>query len=140
MGEDADAKEGNESERQMKEHFAQLTDVCAQSVTEGWLDVYQTTYEQLKEDAHSRPHVDGGEEKNEQMGEEKGEGQVEEEEEEWVVKESAEAASMKGPFTARELMDEAHDGVVKATAVVRKVGTTVWQPIDAMSWWTHSAG
>ena len=117
--EEGEGEKMGEGERERKLAFAQLTDLCAQSVTEGWLDVYQCTHEQLMEESKE----DGEEKGNAKEGEE----------EEYVVKASVEASSMQGPFTVRELVEAVRNGeVTAAEAVVRKVGTTAWEPLQSM--------
>ena len=137
MEDEGEGKEANAADEERKAQFLQLTDLCAQSVSEGWLDVYQCTHQQLSEESKRWPPVAAGRQVEEVKGEEKG---AEEEADEWVVKESAVASGMQGPYTARELLEELQNGAVNGDAVVRKVGATTWQPLQAMPWWKPPAG
>ena len=120
--------------------FSQLTDLCAQAVSEGWLGVYQLRWEQLNREQHSwtQPapvdHTSGGGDQQMKVGQKEGEGNGEqgEEEEEWVSKASASSTSVQGPFSRRELLALYGRGAggADSAAVVRKVGATAWQPIS----------
>ena len=117
------AAEGK-AERERAALFSTLTDLCAQAVEEGWLDVYQVTWQQLQAEQRHWPPEEG-----EHAAE-----PLPAEDEEFVTKASADAPSVQGPFTARELIDAVRSGEVAIAGVVRPVGATAWMPLQSLGW------